>query len=68
MDQRGNLRAIDYPDGTSERWEYNDRGLATVWTDRRNNRTTYGYDEYGYLKSVTDPGGRPERRDDNLHL
>ncbi|PZP64886.1 MAG: hypothetical protein DI604_25960, partial [Delftia acidovorans] len=56
-DAKGNLTLQTNPDGTSQAFTYDARGLRLTMRDERANVTTNAYDDYGRLISVTDPKG-----------
>lgn len=57
-DAKGNLTLQTNPDGTSQAFTYDARGLRLTMRDERANVTTNAYDDYGRLISVTDPKER----------
>lgn len=48
-DSYGNLRSITYADTNQESWDYDDKGNATTWTNRRGRTTNYEYDPNGRI-------------------
>ena len=51
-DHRGNLIAINYPDGGSRRFEYNNLGFTCPEIDQRGYQTRYTYDDYGNMAEI----------------
>ena len=56
-DANGNLTGITYPDGSSERWSRDGKGLVVSSTNRQGNTTSYTYDAYGRLTGKNYAGG-----------
>ncbi|MGD9127713.1 MAG: hypothetical protein PVH19_10075, partial [Planctomycetia bacterium] len=46
---------IRYPDGTSDKLQYNTGGLVTAFEDRKGHTSRFAYDDMGRLISDTDP-------------
>ncbi|HPM81482.1 MAG TPA: RHS repeat-associated core domain-containing protein, partial [Candidatus Anammoximicrobium sp.] len=56
-DDRGNLVALTYPDGTQEKWGYDAQGNVTASTNGREQSVTYTHDAAGRLTSKEYPDG-----------
>ncbi len=52
-----NLTKVNYPDGTTEKFSYDEKGRMIKRIDQKGNTWTYEYDTYGRLKSITNPEG-----------
>jgi RHS repeat-associated protein len=48
-DSYGNLKSITYADTNQERWDYDDKGNATTWTNCRGRPIKYEYDSDGHI-------------------
>ena len=55
INSQNNLMAATTPDGASQGFLYDDRHLLTHYTDQNGAVTTHVYDEYGRIKTVTEP-------------
>jgi len=51
------LTQISFPDGTDKEFSYQDDGLITNEKDQRNFSTTYGYNQWKELITITRPDG-----------
>lgn len=58
------LSSVDFPDGSSRRYEYNEKGMLLKEFNERNLPTTYAYNSYNRLKSVTHPDSSVVNIDD----
>ncbi len=56
LDQYGNVLRRTDPDLMHEDWTYNAAGQPLTDTSRAGNKTTYAYNQYGRLVSITEPG------------
>jgi YD repeat-containing protein len=59
-DERGNEIFVGYPDGTSEEFVYDERGLFRRMHDRRGAVTTFHHDGMGNCVAIELPGGGVE--------
>lgn len=52
-----NLTRVEFPDGTSKRFEYDDLGLMTSQINERNVETEYTYNEYSRIAKIKHADG-----------
>ncbi|MDR2712330.1 MAG: dockerin type I domain-containing protein, partial [Clostridiales bacterium] len=57
----GNIYSIEYPDATTELFDYNELNLVTKVTAKDGTERYYDYDEYGNLTEYTDAKGNISR-------
>ncbi len=69
-DLSGRLRSIEYPNGTSSEFDFDDRGRLEEVAHFRGLQalagTEYGYNDVGYIDSVSDRSGTTELQYDDL--